>query len=138
MAEPKRKVKQRRSANRTSRPDVQSVREYDRGSARTRAGTDQAPAPGRPGPTSTQLEAAIEGARSIGQWHQEMGIAGVPRDFDQLNPAEETGGPRGAGYPPSDTTGGPVDRKSSRPVESPGDLIASNTSRKSWRRADKK
>jgi hypothetical protein len=62
----------------------------------------------RRGPTDEQLAAAIEGARDMPEANRGAGRVIGPGD-SLANPAEETGGPRGSGYPPSRTTGGRLD-----------------------------
>jgi hypothetical protein len=87
----------------------------------------------RNGPTGSQLDAAIEGARDMVESNRHPEETHGPTDRgggggvqgaggtaqggsnstagsdDPVDPSVETGGPRGAGYPPSRTSGGRLD-----------------------------
>jgi hypothetical protein len=128
-------------------PAVMGILQFYRGNARcTTAGgmpekstRESDPTPSRPsGPTDSQLEAAIDGARDMVESRrttndgdytenaQRGGAGGAqgggsgsaqgagtstagPSEMPSGNPAVETGGPRGSGYPPSRTSGGRLD-----------------------------
>ena len=78
----------------------------------------------RKGPTDEQLAAAIEGARDMPEAARGAGrVVGPGESLN--NPAEETGGPRGSGYPPSRTTGGRLD-PDAEPIE-PDEAIKRDT-----------
>lgn len=74
--------------------------------------------------TDAQLNAAIEGARDMPEVARGAGRVVGPGETP-INPAEETGGPRGSGYPPSRTTGGRLD-PDKEPVE-PDEAIKRET-----------
>ncbi len=76
------------------------------------------------GPTEEQLAAAIEGARDMPEASRGAGRVVGPGESPS-NPAEETGGPRGSGYPPSRPTGGRLD-PDKEPVE-PDDAVKRET-----------
>jgi hypothetical protein len=87
----------------------------------------------RKGPTDAQLDAAIEGVRDMVESNRNVDETHGPTDRgggggpqgaggtsqggsnstagidDPTDPSVETGGPRGAGYPPSRTSGGRLD-----------------------------
>ncbi|MCU1382423.1 MAG: hypothetical protein JWL71_1120 [Acidobacteria bacterium] len=87
----------------------------------------------RNGPSGAQLDAAIEGARDMVEANRHVDETHGPTDRgggggvqgaggtsqggsnspagtdDAVDPSVETGGPRGAGYPPSRTSGGRLD-----------------------------
>ena len=48
-----------------------------------------------PMPSDALLEAAIEGARAMGEWNRAMRRDESPPGVEEENPAAETGGPRG-------------------------------------------
>jgi len=78
------------------------------------------------GPSEAQLEAALEGARDMVESSRGAGRVVLPGEDAGFNPAEETGGPRGSGYPPSRTTGGRVNPDHEEPVE-PDEFVKRET-----------
>jgi hypothetical protein len=107
------------------------------------------------GPTDSQLDAAIEGARDMVESRRDqdpddyrenakrggagsMGGGGTaqgagtstagPSEMPSGDPSVETGGPRGAGYPPSRTSGGRIDPDGDPHGIEPDEAIKRSTS----------
>ncbi len=87
-----------------------------------------APGVARP-PSDEQIRAAIEGVRAMGEWNRTMARNGAAGNLNAVDPARETGGPRGAGYPPSRTSGGVTDAGRPRTAD-PDEAVARSTLRK--------
>jgi hypothetical protein len=78
--------------------------------------------PQRKGPTDAQLDAAIEGAKDM----PEVSKRASKLVESATDPSQETGGPRGSGYPVSSTSGGFINSDSAHPVE-PDEAIKRET-----------
>jgi hypothetical protein len=77
-------------------------------------------------PTNAQLRSAIEGANDMPEAARGAGKVLSPGD-SPADPAAETGGPRGSGYPPSRTSGGAIDDKSGAYGVEPDEFIKRET-----------
>jgi hypothetical protein len=77
-------------------------------------------------PTEGQLDAAIEGARDMPEASRGPGRVVGPGE-SPIDPSQETGGPRGSGYPPSRTTGGRLDPEGDPHGVEPDEAIKRDT-----------
>src|SRR5438270_2418506 len=79
----------------------------------------------RTGPTEEQLDAAIEGAKDMPEAARAGRVIGPGES--PIDPSQETGGPRGSGYPPSRTTGGRIEPDSDPYGVEPDEAIKRST-----------